>query len=365
MRFRNLSLYFGVPVTPFLSVCIPAYNRASLLGPLLDSLLQENRSDCEIVIAEDQSPERDAIRAVVETYQSKGSATRIRYFENESNFGYDRNLRALFSRAEGEYCLFMGNDDLLAAGGLGRVVAALQKHDGVGVIMRSYAAFEGHPDNIVQEYRYFDSEKVFPAGPQTSALFFRRCVVISGLTIHRASAVAAQTDEFDGTLLYQLHTVLHVLWKMKGLFLPEILTLYRNGGVPDFGNSEVERARFTPQDQTPESSLAFIEGMLRIAHRAQEVLGQSLYAPIFRDLGNYSLPVLAIQAQRPKTQFLSYGFRLAKMGFWRNAYFWAFFGSLFVLGPKWVNQGVVFIKRRLGYTPALGFSPDAVANQSP
>jgi abequosyltransferase len=352
-----------------LSVCIPAYNRPQLLGPLLDTILQPTGANFEIVICEDLSPERAAIREVVSRYQRTFPRVRLRYFENSANFGYDRNLRELLNRSEGEYCLFMGNDDLLAPQALDVVTDALQRHPQVGVIMRSYAAFEGSPENIVQEFRYFDEERFFPAGVPTSTLFFRRCVVISGLTLHRSSALEVETSEFDGTLLYQLHVVVRVLQKMNGLFLPEILTLYRNGGVPDFGNSEAERGKFVPTDQTVESSLEFVDGMLRIVRRAEKELHKPLFEPIFRDLATYSLPILAIQSKRSKREFIGYGWSLARRGFWRSGYFWLYFASLLLLGERKINALVVWIKRRLGYTPALGlasrFKQDCARSQSP
>ncbi len=341
---------------PYISICIPAYNRPELLGPLLDSVLQPTEANFEIVVCEDRSPKREAIREVVLSYQRKFPQVRLRYFENSANFGYDRNLRELLHRAEGDYCLFMGNDDLLAPRALDVVSQALERHPNVGAIMRSYAAFEGSPENIVQEFRYFDKERFFPAGVATSTLFFRRCVVISGLTLHRRGALEVETSEFDGTLLYQLHVVVRVLQKMNGLFLPEILTLYRNGGIPDFGNSEAERGKFVPTNQTAQSSLEFVDGMLRIVKRAEQDIQKPLFEPIFRDLATYSLPILAIQSKRSTWEFIGYGLNLARRGFWRSGYFWLYFASLLVLGERNVNSLVVRIKRRLGYTPALGMA---------
>jgi len=100
---------------PLLTVCIPAYNRATLLGPLLDSILAQNFDDYEVLICEDGSPERGAIANVAQRFQQLHLG-RIRYEENATNLGYDGNIRRLVERARGRYCVFMGNDDLLYAG---------------------------------------------------------------------------------------------------------------------------------------------------------------------------------------------------------------------------------------------------------
>ena len=339
---------------PKISICIPAYNRPEYLGPLLDSILSQDFKDYEIVICEDKSPKRAEIKAVTDAYISKFPSTPIRYFENATNYGYDRNLRELLLKSQGEYCLFMGNDDILAPNALRVIASGVTRHKDVGVVMRSYASFDGTTDNIVQVYRYFDQERFFPASVGTSVTFFRRCVVIPGLTLHRESALKHTTEQFDGTLLYQLHLVLRILLEKNGLFLPEIVTLYRTGGTPDFGNSEAERGKFTPTEQTPESSVHFVEGMLKIARVGEKETGTKCFHPILRDISNYSYPILSIQSKRSLPVFIKYGFQLAGLGFWNNRYFWAYFMSLLVLGEKRMNALIVFIKRRLGYTPTLG-----------
>ena len=50
------------------SVCIPAYNRANVLPELLESILIQNFRNYELVICEDNSPEREAIRRIVARY---------------------------------------------------------------------------------------------------------------------------------------------------------------------------------------------------------------------------------------------------------------------------------------------------------
>lgn len=338
---------------PLISVCIPAYNRARVLPALLDSILVQDYPHFEIVICEDQSPEREKIRSVVARYQADNAGT-IRYFENETNLGYDGNLRRLVEQSTGRYCLFMGNDDLMCPGALGAVASATERHPAIGVVLRSYAAFDSSPDNIVQEFRYFPHETFFPAGADTIATVFRRSVVISGMVVHREEARRYATDRFDGSLLYQLYLVACILTAMNAVYLPAILTLYRNGGIPDFGNSEKERGKFVPKEHTPESSLHFMRSMLDIARYVEDTHRVAIYEAILRDIGNYSYPVLAIQTDKPLPVFWSYAYRLAKMGFGRNAMFYLYVVLLTLLSPRTIDRCIAVVKRRLGYTPVLG-----------
>jgi abequosyltransferase len=338
---------------PLISVCIPAYNRPEVLPALLDSILEQDFDDYEVVICEDNSPMRLEIAGVVASYSRKFPG-RIAYFENQKNLGYDSNLRNLFSKATGQYCLFMGNDDLMCPGALSTVAGVLGRHPDVGVVLRSYASFDSTPENIVQVFRYFDKEMFFPAGAETIATIYRRSVVIPGMVIHRAAALELTTDRFDGSLLYQLYLVANILVTKNAVFLPEILVLYRNGGIPDFGNSEKEKGKFVPAEQTPASSVYFMQGMLKIAAYTEEARGVSIYRQILSDIGNYSYPILAIQARRPFLVFVKYGFALAKLGLWRCPLFYLYFFGLLLVGPRQLDKLIIYLKSRLGHTPRFG-----------
>lgn len=338
---------------PRISVCIPAYNRSEVLPELLDSIVNQSYKKFEIIICEDKSPQREKIAAIIADYSQKYPGL-IHYFENEINLGYDANLRNLFDKAHGDYCFFMGNDDLMCPEALEKVGAAVDKHPNVGVVLRSYSAFNGTPDNVVQMFRYFPKELFFPAGVETIGTIYRRSVVIPGMVINRKAALKWSSDKFDGTLLYQLYLVGNILADYNAVFLPDILVLYRNGGVPDFGNSEKEKGKFVPTEQTPESSVFFMKGMLDIPASIQKERGLPIYNKILTDIGNYCYPILAIQANKGFGLFCKYAWQLGKLGFFRVPMFYVYTLSILLLGTKNVDRMVLFLKRRLGYTPTIG-----------
>ena len=336
-----------------ISVCIPAYNRAGLLPELLESILTQNFSDFEIVINEDGSPEQHLIRAVVERY-AVSYPNRIRYFENKINLGYDANLRSLIERASGEYCLFMGNDDLMCPNSLSTIVNAISRHPNVGVYLRSFAAFDISPNNVVEIFKYFDRELFFPAGASSITTFYKRSVVIPGITIQRNAALKFATEKFDGTLLYQIYLIANILVEWNGVFSPEIVTLYRNGGIPDFGNSLAEKGKFVPQIRTINSSLNFMRGMLEIAKYVHVNRRVDIYESILKDLSNYSYPFLAIQADKSIFSFFKYYLSLIKMGFGKQLLFHIYFFSILFLGRHRMDKLIAFLKKRIGHTPSIG-----------
>jgi hypothetical protein len=195
---------------------------------------------------------------------------------------------------------------------------------------------------------------VYPPGADAVAVAFRRSVVIPGMMLHRADALAAATDRFDGVLLYQLYLVGRIAAHRPVVFTPQVLTLYRNGGVPDFGNAEAERGKFVPKEHTPESSLHFMQGMVDIARHVEAVEGIAVHRRIVADIGNYAYPILSIQADKPLGVFLRYSLGLARLGLWRSPLIPVYFFALLLLGPKASEALIRWIKGRLGYTPAFG-----------
>jgi abequosyltransferase len=338
---------------PLITVCIPAYNRARYLAPLLESILLQDFEDFNILVCEDHSPERFEISQIIGKFQ-KQNPSKIHYHENTSNLGYDGNIRNLIALSTGEFCVFMGNDDLMCSGALSSIVSAIQLQPNCGVVVRSYASFEGDPSHQKQIYRYFPSRYAISPGTLAISTAYRRSVVISGMVINRDAALNLATNRFDGTLLYQLYLVGMLLATKGVVFTPEIIALRRDGTAPDFGNSPVEQGKFVPNDQTPESSIHFMKGMLAIAKSVEITTGLPVFGLIRSDIGSYSYPILSIQAKRTPLAFFKYGLRLAQMGFWRSPLFHVYFLSLLTLGPDRVDSLIKFIKLKMGYTPRFG-----------
>ncbi len=92
-----------------ISFCIPTHNRAAYLREALDSILPQLGPDVEVVISDNAST--DGTREFVREYQSK--CADIRYFSNDTNLGFDRNLLYCLEQAHGEYVWLFGSDDRL------------------------------------------------------------------------------------------------------------------------------------------------------------------------------------------------------------------------------------------------------------
>ncbi|TQN60502.1 glycosyltransferase family 2 protein [Agrobacterium tumefaciens] len=105
-----------------ISVIIPAFNIASLIGETLDSVLR-NETDMDIVIIDDASTDNTC--GIVEQYMAQYA--NIRLVRNEMNTGPGVARNRALATIDSEYCLFHDADDLLAAGAIDTVLPLMDE----------------------------------------------------------------------------------------------------------------------------------------------------------------------------------------------------------------------------------------------
>ncbi|MFA6486017.1 MAG: glycosyltransferase family 2 protein [Candidatus Magasanikbacteria bacterium] len=112
---------------PILSICIPTYNRANFLKKNLDSIISQFNDRnikelVEVVISDNASTDDTAM--VVKSFQERFD--NIKFFENDQNLLFDRNLLNVIEKSSGEYCLTIGDDDALFSGSLATIISKLK-----------------------------------------------------------------------------------------------------------------------------------------------------------------------------------------------------------------------------------------------
>ena len=335
------------------SVCIPAFNRAHHLTELLDSIFAQDFDDFEVVISEDFSREREQIAAIVREYQSRYHDV-LRYFENEENLGYDGNIRKLVQRASGQFCFFMGNDDIMCQGALQNAASIVHRYPNVGLILKSYGLFDETPSKLNQEIRWFSEEKEFPAGVPAIRFAFRRSGVISGYVVLRDSANEAATDKFDGTLYYQLHLTASVLVNKTAVCTPKLLVLCRGNGTPDFGNCASEKGKYVPGRYTPQARLHMISGALSIIRDLKKTKGIDAVEDVVHDYANYFYPYIKDQLALPLRDYYELYRGYGGMGFSKYPLYHLYFFLGYLLGEKRFDALTALVRSRLGRSPRFG-----------
>jgi len=90
---------------PTVSVVIPTYNRAHLIGKAIQSVFNQSYQDFEIIIIDDGST--DNTEEIIKGYKDK----RINYIKHERNQGISAARNIGIKKARGEYIAFLDSDD--------------------------------------------------------------------------------------------------------------------------------------------------------------------------------------------------------------------------------------------------------------
>lgn len=331
---------------PFVSICIPSYNRPQQLLRLLRSI-DTHADDIQIVICEDKAPKRLEVRAVVEEFK-KESRYEVKYIENEVNKGYDWNIRDFITQADGEYNIYMGDDDGFIPGKLDEVITFLRKHREIGYMLRSSKTGTG------ELMRYYPETKFFEPGQLAYQELFRKSVFISGFTYKRAWAEESMTDRFDGTLLYQLYILAQICMKHPSAYFDVPFThAFAEDKEFYFGSSEKEKDKYVPGKISVKGSMTFVSGFFKITRYMDETYNMNSTQYVQKDMSKYSYPILWYLMQVGRWQMLKCAWEMWKIGLGRTFYFYVYVIGLLVFGMKFCDNLIVNIKNLLGHTPKL------------
>ncbi len=116
---------------PFFSVVIPTRNRASLLRYALQTALDQDFDDYEIVVSDNCS--QDDTAQVVKDYQT----SRVRYVRVNDPLSMPDHWEFALGQAQGQFVNYLCDDDALTREALGKAAASIERHKSRLVVMQS------------------------------------------------------------------------------------------------------------------------------------------------------------------------------------------------------------------------------------
>lgn len=116
-----------------LSVIIPAYNAAGCLPEAIQSVLDQNFDDLEIIVVDDCST--DHAESVLKPYIE---SSRIRYLRHDRNRGAGAARNTGIKASSGQFISFLDADDLLLDTSLLKRMVLLHKRPDVGLVFSDY-----------------------------------------------------------------------------------------------------------------------------------------------------------------------------------------------------------------------------------
>ncbi len=92
--------------TPLVSVSLPAYNRAQVIGPSIQSILDQSLRDFELIIVDDGSD--DNLEEVIKSFNDP----RVRFVRHKENKGPYAARNTGIRESRGTYLAFQDSDDI-------------------------------------------------------------------------------------------------------------------------------------------------------------------------------------------------------------------------------------------------------------
>lgn len=111
--------------SPRVSICIPTYNRADMVGCAITSALAQTYRDIEVVVVDNAST--DNIEEVVASFKDP----RLRFVKNEENLGLFGNFNRCIEVAQGEFLHILHSDDYIDPDFTETCVAFFDEHPNV------------------------------------------------------------------------------------------------------------------------------------------------------------------------------------------------------------------------------------------
>ncbi|MDZ8238849.1 MAG: glycosyltransferase family 2 protein [Nostoc sp. ChiQUE01a] len=213
---------------PKITVCIPTFNRISLLPYAIASVLNQSEQDFELIVCDDGSS--DGTPELISEYTDH----RIKYIRHPQNIGKSNNMRSGFDAASGEYFIKFDDDDRLTPDFLASTAAILDQDYSIDFVGTDHWIID--INNIKDEAKTEENShrwgrKDLPAGIVDNLLevvFVNQSFQI-GATLFRR-----QTLQELGFMLPNMQNcedndlfVRLALAGKKGYYLPELLMEYR------------------------------------------------------------------------------------------------------------------------------------------
>lgn len=195
------------------SIVLPCYNGAKMIGEAIESIIAQTYTDWELIIVNDCST--DNTLEVAKSYAAKDK--RIRVFSNEKNSKLPATLNHGFREARGEYWTWTSDDNLLLPTMLEELCKFLDENPEVGFVISDLAnididgnilSYDLFPDNIAEQ------------------LPLRNCV---GASFMYRSSVAQKAGEYreDLFLVEDYEYWIRLLSYTKFAHIPKVLYQYR------------------------------------------------------------------------------------------------------------------------------------------
>lgn len=220
---------------PFVSVSLVTYNQQKFIRESIESVLDQDYDNLEIVIGDDGS--QDNTWAIVQEYE-RNYPDKIKAFRNEQNLGITGNCNEVLKRCTGKYIAFTAGDDVWVPAKISKQVEVMERDQSVVLCYHDIEVFNSEDGKILR----FWNHGPFSCPPiMGDAEMVAREVIEQGTSFMASLSVMARRDSFPATGFDQRVPVASdwLMWieilaaggpKKKVEYIPDVLARYRRHG---------------------------------------------------------------------------------------------------------------------------------------
>lgn len=209
-----------MPDESLVSICIPTYNRAGMVGKAIDSALAQSYTNIEVLVVDNASG--DDIESVIAGYDD----TRLRFFKNKENLGLFGNFNRCIELSKGKYIHILNSDDYIDSNFTKTCVEFLKAHPNV---MMTFSSSVVLSDKEPIKVAVSDHDIIYPAPELFRMLLTDNPVTCPSVMIRREvyDAVGLFSCEYPyGGDYYQW---LKISKKFDAAFVANAILYYREG----------------------------------------------------------------------------------------------------------------------------------------
>lgn len=218
-------------MTPKISIIIPAFNAEKYIRRCLDSILQQQFDDFEVIVVNDGST--DNTLNILKEYEYKDNRIKI---INKANNGVSSARNDALNIAKGEWLAFCDADDYYLPSSIGLLYTDSKMSEDVDIVLGN-AIIESKKQKTYLKYSWFDKTKLI------KGLDYIPRAEIWGY-LFKNEIIQKHNIRFDTTIAYaedKLFLTRYLLWVDSIVEEPTPVYFYAFNGISATNYLKVER----------------------------------------------------------------------------------------------------------------------------
>lgn len=217
-----------------LTIAIPTYNGSNVISDAIESVISnigEYEDYIEILIVDNGSIDKtnEIVMNYIKQYEHL-----IRYFRNDVNIGYDKNIDRLFDLANGQYVKILADDDCLMKSSIKKLFTLFEQFPEVSLFQSNFIIYDFSMKNILNTIVMNKNKNIYCKNIQQFLdTCYGRYGQVSTLVIKRNDWLKYDRIPGIGTNYIHVYMTLNLVVDYPSYVISEPLVQVREGS-PNF-----------------------------------------------------------------------------------------------------------------------------------